>query len=152
MNSLFPHITEIKGFFGDYAYLSNMYLLDISIEYNGMLYKSTENAYQSAKFDDISMKVEIQNMSPKKSKIYARKNKQFIIPNWYDIRLNIMREVVFKKFLYNIELQEMLINIGDAYIEETNNWNDIYYGVCNGVGKNHLGLILMQTRKYFSTK
>lgn len=149
MNSLFPDIKEIKGFRGDYEYLSNMYLLDIPIEYNGIFYESSENAYQSAKFDDISMKIEIQKMTPKKSKLFANKNKQFITPNWNNIRLDVMREVVFKKFLYNIELQQMLVGIGDAYIEETNNWNDTFYGVCNGIGENNLGKILMQTKNYF---
>lgn len=152
MNSLFPDIKEIKGFRGDYEYLSNMYLLDVAIEYNGLLYKSSENAYQSSKFDDISMKIDIQSMTPKQSKNYAKKNKHLIISNWNNIRLNVMREVVFKKFLYNIELQKMLVGIGDAYIEETNNWNDTFYGVCDGVGENNLGIILMQTQKYFSYK
>ena len=44
-------------------------------------------------------------------------------------------------------MMEKLILTGDSYLEEGNTWNDRYWGVCNGVGKNKLGEILMQVRK-----
>lgn len=31
-------------------------------------------------------------------------------------------------------------------IIEVNNWGDTYWGVCNGIGDNHLGKILMKIR------
>ena len=40
----------------------------------------------------------------------------------------------------------MLLSTGDKYLEETNHWKDTYYGVCDGVGKNVLGKILMSVR------
>jgi ribA/ribD-fused uncharacterized protein len=147
--NLIENKTEIKGFSGDFEFLSNMYVLDVPIEFRGKLYKSSENAYQSAKFIDLQLKEDIKNASSKGSKKIANNNKNNIVLNWSVIKLDIMAEVVFKKFLYNLDLREMLLRTGDVYIEETNMWNDCFYGVCNGVGENHLGKILMRTRSYF---
>ena len=44
-------------------------------------------------------------------------------------------------------LRDKLIATGDAYIEETNNWGDEFWGVCHGFGENMLGKILMEIRK-----
>ncbi len=148
--NLIENISEIKGFSGEFEFLSNMYKLNIPIEFRGILYKSSENAYQSAKFTDLEILESIKNTTPKGSKRIADNNKKSIILNWSDIKLDIMAEVVFKKFLYNLDLREMLLRTGDAYIEETNTWNDCVFGVCNGIGENHLGKILMRTRKYFN--
>ena len=41
---------------------------------------------------------------------------------------------------------------GDAELVEGNTWNDTYWGVCNGVGHNHLGKILMQVRQELQVK
>jgi predicted NAD-dependent protein-ADP-ribosyltransferase YbiA (DUF1768 family) len=45
-------------------------------------------------------------------------------------------------------LRNLLIETGDAYIEECNSWNDIFFGVCNGIGENYLGKIIMKIRKH----
>ena len=44
-------------------------------------------------------------------------------------------------------LREMLLDTGDEELIEGNWWGDQYWGVCNGVGKNRLGNILMLIRK-----
>ena len=36
---------------------------------------------------------------------------------------------------------------GNEELIEENWWNDTFWGVCRGVGKNHLGQILMKIRK-----
>ena len=46
-----------------------------------------------------------------------------------------------------MELKIKLIQTGDAYLEETNSWNDTYWGVCDGKGENILGHMLMKLRK-----
>ena len=45
----------------------------------------------------------------------------------------------------NREDFELLGDKHKAY-EETNHWNDTYWGVCNGVGQNMLGRMLMFIR------
>ena len=41
----------------------------------------------------------------------------------------------------------LLLATGDAKIVEGNTWGDVFWGVCNGVGENHLGEILMKVRQ-----
>jgi hypothetical protein len=44
------------------------------------------------------------------------------------------------------ELKTKLLATGDAELIEGNWWGDVYWGVCNGEGRNELGKILMQVR------
>lgn len=46
----------------------------------------------------------------------------------------------------NPELRDKLVATGDAEIVEGNWWGDKFWGVCRGVGENHLGKILMRIR------
>ena len=43
-------------------------------------------------------------------------------------------------------LRNKLISTGDRELVELNDHNDTYWGVCNGVGENWLGRILMIVR------
>jgi hypothetical protein len=40
----------------------------------------------------------------------------------------------------------LLLDTSDKVLIEENNWNDTFWGVCNGVGENNLGRLLMQVR------
>lgn len=58
-----------------------------------------------------------------------------------------MKELLIKKF--NQEpFRQKLIDTGDVYIQEGNNWNDIYWGVCikTNKGENILGKLIMEIR------
>ena len=57
-----------------------------------------------------------------------------------------MYDVCKAKFTQNPNLAQLLIETGDATLIEGNNWDDVVWGVCNGVGENRLGKILMQIR------
>lgn len=72
-------------------------------------------------------------------------------PDWEYIRVDVMTELVRKKFSQE-PLRSQLIATGDAELIEGNWWNDTFWGVCNGVGENNLGKILMKVRdeiRYF---
>lgn len=58
-----------------------------------------------------------------------------------------MYQINKAKYLQNRYLRNKLINTGDAYLKETNTWNDTFWGISNGIGQNHLGKILMQIRE-----
>ena len=62
------------------------------------------------------------------------------------MKIDIMRQVLKSKFTQNPELKAKLIATGDAELIEGNNWNDRFWGVCRGVGQNHLGKLLMEVR------
>jgi ribA/ribD-fused uncharacterized protein len=133
----------IKGFFGDYRWLSNYHVSPVI--YEGVEYGSSEAAYQSAKCDDLYIKSQFQKLTPLQSKQYSK-----TIPlkkGWDNIKKGIMYQVLVSKFTLTPELSQQLIETGDKYIEETNYWGDTYWGVCEGRGKNILGELLMQIRK-----
>lgn len=59
--------------------------------------------------------------------------------------MTVMRKCLKEKFK-DPYLQESLIETGTAKLIEGNFWNDTYWGICNGIGENHLGQLLMEIR------
>jgi predicted NAD-dependent protein-ADP-ribosyltransferase YbiA (DUF1768 family) len=49
-----------------------------------------------------------------------------------------MKELLKIKF-ENFELCKKLLATGEEELVEGNYWNDTYWGVCKGIGENHLG-------------
>lgn len=133
----------IKGFFGEYRWLSNFE--PCKVFYEGLEYSSSENAYQAAKSLDLEVKLGISKLSPSESKKISKKIE--IRSDWEEIKYEVMFSVVFDKFTRNKELKKKLLSTGNKYLEETNHWNDKFYGVCNGDGLNVLGNIIMEVRR-----
>ena len=133
---------KILGFFGEYRFLSNFHIAEVY--YEGILYPSTEHAYQAAKSNDISQREKFLTLTCGG----AKKLGQTIVlrENWDIIKYDIMFLLVFDKFTRHPDLREKLISTGKKYLEETNHWKDHYYGVCDGKGLNVLGNILMYVR------
>lgn len=135
--------TAIKGFFGEYRYLSN-YDEQTPITFENLTYKSTEAAYQAAKTLDVMDRIRFTNMGPGTSK-----KQGFSVAlrvDWEEVKDGIMLELLRYKFKHNEDLKTKLLSTGDKYLEETNWWGDRYWGVCKGEGKNKLGHLLMQVR------
>ena len=136
---------EIKGFTGKYRYLSNYYLCEFY--YHGACWPSSEHAYQAAKFTNPETRYKIYMV---KTPNAAKKLGGTIKPireDWEHIKIRIMYEIVLEKFKQNKKLKELLLDTGDAYLEETNTWNDLFWGKDPfGHGENHLGQCLMKVR------
>ena len=131
---------SIDRFRDEYHFLSNFY--PIEIEYKGLIYPSLEHAYQADKTNDIKTKQEIINTkSPGLAKKMGRKVK---MRNDFNSILT-MFELLTIKF-NNPQMRELLLSTGDAILIEGNDWNDTFWGVCNGKGKNVLGKLLMKVR------
>lgn len=143
MNKL---IEGIYGFDGNHRFLSNFWVqTNVTITFEGMDYPSTEHAYQAAKTVLQVEREEIQRApTPGIAKRLGRKIT--LRDNWDIIKDQVMDEINFQKFSHP-SLKEMLLKTGDLYLEETNYWGDTYWGVCNGKGRNILGLTLMKIRK-----
>ena len=134
---------NIKGMFGQYSYMSNYHL--VPIIYEGVEYPSTENAYQAAKSLDPEIRKQFINITPSEAKKLGKK-----IPmrsDWDDVKYQVMLDICTYKFSNNSDLKEALLSTRDKYISEENHWNDTYWGVCNGIGQNNLGKILMGIRE-----
>lgn len=141
--------TEIKGFFGPYRFLSNFF--PAPINYNGLDYPSSENAFQAQKVSNLD-RIQFQTCSAGKSKrLWKEIGSIYTIQEWENIKFNEMKIIVFIKFYKNLELRELLLQTGNKYLEETNNWQDSIWGVncVTGIGQNHLGKILMKIRDFW---
>jgi len=63
------------------------------------------------------------------------------------MRIGIMTELVRQKFTRHVDLKQKLLETGNAKLIEGNHLGDKFFGVCNGIGENWLGKILMQIRE-----
>ncbi len=136
--------TEIRGFFGEYRFLSNLYRIDQMVVVDGIAYPASENAYMAQKTNDLKLRKIFGHLSPSEAKTLGR---NIIVREcWTDEeRIAAMLKALRVKFSVP-ELAVKLLDTGDKYLEETNYWGDTFWGVCDGVGENHLGKLLMQVR------
>lgn len=137
---------DIKGFFNEYRFLSNFW--ECPVTYEERTYQSSEAAYQAAKCKREEDKDRFTRLTASISKKVGRNVD--MREDWDKIKLMVMHDIVDAKFRQNSDLREKLLATKDTYLEETNTWNDTFWGVCRGKGTNHLGIILMQTRNILS--
>jgi len=134
----------ITSFRGEHYFLSNMYPCGIKV--NSLRFKSSESVFQSFKLLDLEQRKMFQHLDGYKAKKYFSHNKNLIRPDWNQVKLDIMKLVVYYKFKQNPYLASLLVETGDAELIEGNHWGDTFWGVCNNRGENHLGKILMDCR------
>lgn len=134
---------EIRGFFSNYRFLSNFHVAPVYFE--GILYPSTEHAYQAAKSLDPNVRIEFLTLTCNEAKNKGQAIE--IREDWEVVKYEVMFAVVFDKFTRHPELKQKLILTGEKYLEETNHWGDTFWGCCNEIGQNNLGKILMCVRK-----
>ena len=139
---------QIKGFAGDYKWLSNFF--PCRVEYEGLVYRSSEAAYQSAKFPPEERKV-YTTLDADAAKKLAHSKKIDEAP-WDARKDQVMRDILWAKFSQNAELRKQLVATGKKYLEETNWWDDEYWGVFHGKGENKLGKMLMEVRAKLSSE
>lgn len=137
--------TDITSFRGDYDFLSNFY--EAGIDYKGIHYLNNEAAFQAQKCMTEEEKWEFSYLSAGKSK---RRGRQVTLrPDWEQVKVGIMEEIVRAKFTQHPELAARLLATGERKLVEGNTWHDTCWGVDTetGKGENHLGKILMKVRE-----
>ncbi len=106
---------------------------------------TVEHHFQAAKTDDPVWAARILNApTPNAAKKLGRKAP--MRPTWDQEKVAVMLALLRVKFLWP-DLAAALVATGDATLVEGNWWGDTFWGVCNGVGENHLGRLLMQVRE-----
>lgn len=135
----------ITSFSGAYRFLSNFFPSPVMLD--GVVYPTVENAYQAAKTTDPLKRYGFQSYytSPEQAKRLGRSLP--LRDDWESVKFQIMADLVWCKFQDN-ELRRRLIDTAGHDLIEGNTWNDTIWGVCNGVGQNHLGRILMNVRDH----
>lgn len=132
----------INSFSGQHRWLSNFHPAPV-IAY-GITFQSVEHAYQACKCALAGERHRFLNITAGQAKRLGRTVE--MRSDWLDVRLRLMKELVRRKF-ENPELRSLLLSTGTTVLVEGNQWGDTFWGVCKGVGENHLGLILMEIRE-----
>ena len=136
-------MTIIDQFSGDYDFLSNFH--PSPIEVDGVVHPTVEHAFQAAKTFDRTEKQSVgQAATPGLAKRLGRRVR--LRPDWEKVKIGIMEALVRLKFTTHADLREKLLATGDAQLIEGNTWNDRFWGMCRGEGRNELGQILMRVR------
>lgn len=136
----------IDFFDGEFAFLSNFYEQPnlITDEMN-IAYPTVEHYFQAAKTLDKNERKRISILeTPGKAKRAGRR--VTLRSDWEEVKTDVMRRALMKKFSDPL-MREKLLETGDAELVEGNYWGDTCWGVCNGVGENRLGKLLMDIRE-----
>ena len=135
---------EIRHFQDEFYFLSNFYPSEVVLE--GKAYPTVEHAFQAAKTRDPEERKRIRKAgTPGKAKQLG--HRVTLRKDWEKVKIGIMEALVRDKFSRHPELGAQLLITDKRKIIEENNWNDTFWGECNGKGHNHLGKILMRIRE-----
>lgn len=138
----------ISDFSRENFFLSNFY--NAYLDYEGVVFCSTEAAFQAAKTLNIEERKKIARMSPSESKKAGRA--VALRSDWESVKDKVMYDVCLAKFTMNESLKERLLATGDEELVEGNKWHDNYWGNCtcdnckDTPGRNQLGKTLMMVR------
>lgn len=135
-------IKVIDKFEGKNDFLSNFYMYEI--HFSGYVYKSVEHFFQANK---ATTRIGHNEVADQPTAALTKKKGRNIIcrSDWNEIKDSVMELALILKF-QNKALREKLLNTGDSILIEGNWWGDTYWGVCEGVGENKLGKLLMKIR------
>ena len=134
----------IIEFRGETRWLSNF--AEAKVEWGGKWFSTTEHAYQAAK-TSIPEEIEHIQQASTPGKARRRGQKVTLRSDWDNIKLTVMRVLLQQKFRIP-EYRDLLLATGGHHLMEGNTWNDTFWGVSldSGMGRNHLGRLLMDIR------
>lgn len=103
-------MNEIKGFNGEYRFLSNFYI--VPVPYEGGVYQTAENAFQAAKTINAHVKDLFEKTYGEGTAKKFGRTCVNLRPDWETVKDGIMYDIVLSKFTHNPELKELLIKTG----------------------------------------
>jgi N-glycosidase YbiA len=133
---------KINNFQGKYRFLSNFYPALVLLD--GIEYPTVEHAYQAAKTLDNTQRFLV-CIAPSPGRAKAAGRHLSLRSDWEEVKLKVMEDLLRQKFKKSL-FKTMLLETGNAELIEGNTWGDRFWGVCNGVGQNNLGKLLMKIR------
>lgn len=119
-----------------------------ALERKGVVWMTSEHAYHAERFTDESMKQAIADTrSAHDAFTYAQVNKPLQRPDWNEIKLSVMKEILHAKVAQHPYVLKKLLESGDRELVE-DSWRDDFWGWGpNKDGKNHLGKLWMEVRE-----
>jgi hypothetical protein len=139
---------KITSFQNEHRWLSNFAPCEIILD--GIIFKSVEHAYMSAKSDSPEWK-EFCRSIEKPGEVKKASRKTSLRHDWEDIKISVMRVCLEQKFAQE-HFKTKLLATGNCIIEEGNFWGDTFWGVDlkTGKGLNLLGCLIMEIRASLS--
>ena len=114
------------------------------VYFDGVAYPTVEHAFQAAKtFNQWERDAIRSARTPAEAKRLGRAVD--LRADWEVAKVDVMRELLVWKFTAE-PFRSILLATGDAELVEGNFWRDTVWGMCNGVGENRLGRLLMDVR------
>ncbi|WP_437736833.1 NADAR family protein [Sorangium sp. So ce1335] len=116
-------------------------------EADGRYWPTAEHYFQAQKFAGTEHEERIRRAAtPALAKEMGRDWRLPLRSDWDSVKDDVMRRAVLRKFETHADIREILLATGDEEIVERSP-SDYYWGCgAEGVGRNMLGKILMETR------
>jgi len=133
-----------------YGAFSNLYRRDVLFE--GEMFATSEHAYQAGKARKPAVRKWLMEAPSPALLAMAAHGLYYwdVAPGWSTTKFDRMRRVLRAKFTQHADLRELLLSTGDARLVEGaafDNEVNRLWGEVNGVGKNMLGVMLMELRE-----
>ncbi|MDZ8083672.1 MAG: NADAR family protein [Nostoc sp. DcaGUA01] len=116
-----------------------------------LYWPTSEHYFQAQKFFGTPDAEQIRLVKmPKDAARMGRERTRSLRQDWEQVKDDIMRQAVLRKFQTHTDIRDILLSTGDEEIVE-NSPIDFYWGCgADGSGKNMLGKILMEVREILS--
>jgi ribA/ribD-fused uncharacterized protein len=122
------------------------------IEFEGQEYPTSEHAYQAGKPRKEAVRKWLMD-APSPALLAMAAHGLYVwdvSPDWSKMKFDRMKRVLTAKFTQHQDLKELLLSTGNARLVESatvDNAVNRLWGEVNGVGKNMLGVLLMEIRE-----
>ncbi len=135
-----------------YGAFSNLFKRPI--EFEGLVYPTSEHAYQAGKARKPAVRDWILSApTPALAAMAAHGLYVWdVVPDWAQIKFDRMRDVLRAKFDQHPDLKELLLTTGNARLVEAgtvSNAVNRLWGEVDGKGENMLGVMLMELRTVY---
>ncbi|CAG0937422.1 N-glycosidase [Thermoflexales bacterium] len=131
-----------KGRYGCFSNFSRH-----GFELDGLYWSTSEHYFQAQKFAGTPYLEEVRlARTPKEAARLGRRRDWPLRPDWEQVKDDVMRRAVWRKFEANADLREVLLSTaGEELVEDSP--TDDYWGCgAQRTGQNKLGQILMEVR------
>lgn len=137
------NLVPIREFRGMFWFLSNFYPSDV--EYEGLTYPTVEHAFQAAKFARPEDRAPLTKPSLPASLAKREAQKAELPATWDATALQLMEALLRSKFSKQ-NMRALLDMTKGKELFNSNQHNEVYWGVCGSAGENWLGRLLMKIR------
>lgn len=119
-------------------------------ELDGLWWPTVEHYYQAQKCAGTSYIDAVRRArTPMQAKIVGNDRSRLLRADWEQVKVDIMRQAVLRKFEVHDDIREILLATGEEVLVE-NSPTDYYWGCgIRKTGKNMLGKVLMEVREIF---